>query len=249
MWLVQGQFRVSKTTDPENTMSGMSLAMEMITDGIKYIRSSFFGPLVLLDASAALLAGATDVLNVSFSERGSIEGRSTRLGVLFACVGIGCVLGPLICDSLVSISNPRTSQRLCLWGFGAIALGYFVMGSLSDSFALVCVTSAFRSVGASLISVNAALLLQKFSAPEMLGRVRSIDYSLSLLTEALSAIVAGILQDSGGLSPEQVSLVFGVVGIGVLGGWIIYHRRGLGAASYEKPLLGKETAELLAWSQ
>jgi hypothetical protein len=79
----------------------------MLSDGFKYLRTSYFGALVLIKASDTLTWGAVNVLNVSFSERGDIEGRSTRLGMIFAAVGVGCLVGPLIfdhkCDSIMNV--------------------------------------------------------------------------------------------------------------------------------------------------
>ena len=47
----------------------------MTLDGIRYARDSYFGPLVFLKASSALLFVATDVLNVSFSEEDNGEAK------------------------------------------------------------------------------------------------------------------------------------------------------------------------------
>jgi len=41
----------------------------------------------------------------------------------------------------------------------------------------------------------------------MLGRVMAIDYALATLSEAFSAMCAGVLQDEVGLSAEQVSFL------------------------------------------
>jgi hypothetical protein len=55
-----------------------------------------FGALVLIQASGTLTWGEIDVSNVFFSECGDVEGRSTRLEMLFAVVGVGWLVGPLI---------------------------------------------------------------------------------------------------------------------------------------------------------
>ena len=56
----------------------------------------------------------------------------------------------------------------------------------------------------------------------MLGRVLSIDYSLALASESLSALLAGVLQDSFGLTAMQVSTVFAIVGFFTFGLWLWY---------------------------
>jgi hypothetical protein len=87
-------------------------------------------------------------------------------------------------------------------------------------------------MGCSVVWINSSLLLQKFCAPDMLGRVASIDYSAALLTEGLSAVLAGLLQDRYSLSAEEVSLLQGVACTVLLFVWCAYHFNGGGAASY-----------------
>ena len=56
----------------------------------------------------------------------------------------------------------------------------------------------------------------------MLGRVLSIDYGLALASESLSAMLAGILQDSFSLTAMQVSAVFATIGFFSFGLWLRY---------------------------
>jgi MFS family permease len=229
MYYVPGKFDVSV----ENTESQLSLShvSKMIADGVAYLRQSFFWPVVFLKAYAALLYGASDVLNVSLSERGSLAGRSTRLGLLFASIGVGCVLVPFANDNFVDMSHPRTLQRFSLCGIAFVAVGYIMMGIFTP-FWMVCLSSAVRSMGSEYVWLSSTLLLQKFSSPEMLGRVTSIDYSAAVLAEALSAIAAGIIQDSVGLTAEQISLILGAVGVLFFIFWAIYDIRG--GANWER---------------
>lgn len=205
----------------------------MIWDGIHYLRSSSFGLLVFLKASTDLIGGAIDVLNVSLSERGKPELRATRLGVLFASIGVGCILGPIISDRFAEMEDPKTMQRFCLYGFVVVSLGCFAMGMVNQ-FDLICFFSAVRSMGASVVWVNSSLLLQKFSSVDMLGRVTSIEYSTAIFAEALSAVAAGILQDEVGLDAEQVVQWLGVFATVLALFWSIYHYKGLGAGKHRR---------------
>lgn len=226
MMMVSGNYNVSTSSFEDFSMQARS----MIVDGIRYLASSFFGPIAFLKCSTALLYGSADVLQVSFSERGSGEGRSTRLGVLFSFVGVGCVLGPLLCDRFVNMDEPRTLQRLSILGMGVVSIGLVMTGFIFP-FWLILVFTALRSMGSSMVWVYSTLLLQKFVLPQMLGRVTSIDYSAALLTETLSAFAAGYLQDDFGLSAEQVSALLGVFGLFQTVLWVVWDLCNRGAAS------------------
>ena len=76
-------------------------------------------------------------MNVVFSSRNSEtnpQRTSLKLGILFGCVGIGCIIGSTLCDLLVTLSQPLRIVRLCLVGYCLIALGALLMGMLGDSF-------------------------------------------------------------------------------------------------------------------
>jgi len=228
MSLVGGKWNVASSGPSESVWATIE---GMIYDGLKYLRSCFFGALVFLKFSTALVYGAMDVLNVSFSERGDLEGRSNRLGLLFAAVGVGCLVGPLIADRYTDMSCPKTLQLACLHSILLVALGSLFMGLLSP-FWIICVLSGIRSMGQSIVWIDSSLLLQKFSDPELLGRVSAADYALALLAESLSAMTAGILQDDGGYTAEQVCIILGGFGLLLWAIWVYYHYRGGGAAGY-----------------
>jgi hypothetical protein len=187
-----------------------------------FVEEPLVGAYALLKGTAALAFGATDVLNVSFSARGSEddpEKTSLKLGALFCCVGIGCIGGSMLCDMLVTLSQPLRIVRLCLVGYIVMSLGCLMMGMFPDQFACICLSGIIRSSGSSLIWINSVLLLQKYSPPIVLGRIRSIDVAAALLGEAVSAMGAGLLMDNLAVSPEQLSLLLAVVSLGVFFFW------------------------------
>jgi hypothetical protein len=88
------------------------------------------------------------------------------------------------------------------------------LGSLGmaafNPFWCICFMTGVRAAGSSVLWVDSSLLLQKFSAPEMLGRVVAVDYSLANLTEALATLLCGILEDRAHLSPKYAYFVFAI---------------------------------------
>ena len=205
---------------------------DMLVGGAVYVYHSFFGALVLVKASAAVVYGACDVLNVAFSEGGDPVATSTRLGILFGCVGVGCLVGPLVLDPFTDMTRPASLQVACIFSMGLVALGALLMGLCHRYFWMTCLFTAVRSSGASVLWINSSLLLQTFAAPDTLGRVTSIDYALALLAEAMSAYAAGAILDKTSLRPDELSVRLGFVGCVVTLCWVGYHLTGRGAASY-----------------
>jgi hypothetical protein len=237
LWMVRGEYNVS---DPEKqTESPWIQFKSMTVEGVQYLSSSFFGALVLLKAMAALAYGACDVLNVVLSELGDTGDRNRKVGILFSVVGIGCLLGPLIAEPYVDVERPTTVQLSCVIAFGISALGYF--GWIIESpFWCLSLVALFRSAGSSIIWINSTLLLQKFSAPKMLGRVLAADYALALLAEALSAYLCGFLIDQAGLSAYQVSFVLAALTTLLTVIWSWYHISGHGAGKYKSEILSPQ---------
>lgn len=212
-----------------NQMVGMTI------EGYKYVGDNFWGSLVLMKASVALIYGAADVLNVSFSERGDGDA-SVKLGILFAMTGIGCLIGPLVSDRFTSMSDVTSLQLASIWSIGVGTLGCLGVGLL-PSFVCNCFFSMVRSGGFSAAWINSSVLLQSFSTPEKMGRVLAVDYALALFTEAFSALLCGVLQDHAGLSAERVSLMMAATGAAIVAIWSIYHIMGCGAANKDAEVL------------
>jgi hypothetical protein len=233
--MMRGDYNVADTekeyTSPWHQFKSMTV------DGAQYLRSCFFGTLVFLKFSGGLVFGASDVLNVALSEQALaddfVSEPSQRLGILFAVVGVGCLVGPLIAEPFVDLERPMSLQLSCVVSFGIMAVGLYGWGIFA-SFWPLCVFAFIRAAGSSINWINSSLLLQKFSEPQMLGRVMAVDYALALLTEAASAYVCGMLVDQFGFTASQVSSSFGSFGVVCMFLWGWYHYSGHGAAGYLK---------------
>ena len=153
----------ASTTNIDNSISPVKLLRDMVIGGTKYIQSCKFWPLVFLKVSSAIIFGASDVLNVSFSEEahdGSNEAEnSRRLGVLFCCVGIGCFIGPLISDRYTSMKNMYSILNGCIISYAIQGLGWLGIGYIAP-FPFIGLFTAVRSVGSSVNWIYSTLLLQ-----------------------------------------------------------------------------------------
>jgi hypothetical protein len=118
----------------------------MTLEAAQYLRySSLVGGVIFFKFTAALSYGATDVLNVALSEQEEEEDEtrgheetdddtttnrsSERLGILFACMGLGCVLGPILAEPWHDLStDPVSVQRSCVVALGIASMGYLGWG-------------------------------------------------------------------------------------------------------------------------
>ena len=178
---------------------------------------------------------------------------SQRLGILFACMGVGCLIGPIIAERWHDLSEePSSVQRSCIMAFGFLGIGLFGWGcppewffvSIKDEnsdlqyyyyFLWLCICAMVRSSGSSILWINSSLLLQKFASPEMLGRVMAADFALALLAESISAFACGILMDHWPTiwTANSMSVLFGCISFVWMFVWWGYHSDGGGAASPE----------------
>ena len=177
MYLLRGEWSAVDKGAREYT-SLWDKMVGMTIEGYKYVCTNFWGPLVLLKASAALVYGATDVLYVSFAERGTGDA-SLKLGFLFAMTGVGCIAGPLVSDRFTSTSDMKSLQLASIWSIAIVSLGCLGMGIFSP-FLYTCIFSLVRSAGSSAAWTNSSVLLQSFSAPEKMGRVLAVDYTVCI---------------------------------------------------------------------
>jgi MFS family permease len=188
-----------------------------------FVRTHESAPYLLLKGCGALLFGASDVINVTFSQdpaTGILDPQ--RLGYLFSAIGLGCLLGPLL----------MPPQRSYLWTsigtFYSIGVGYALMVlSRNASFAWLCLWSGLRAAGSAILWVDSSILLQTTTPATLLGRVTAIDYALALLAEASSALLAGLAQDRG---HSAMDISRRLSGLGLIWGllwtvWVLYGRR------------------------
>ena len=222
--------KAESSTEVEESWFSLPQLAKMTKEGISYLVSQSWGAFVLLKFFAALIYGAGDVLNVTFSEQGqgsskiNLDSSSQRLGILFAFVGVGCVIGPVIIEPCTHMDKISSLERACLISYFLMALGCYGLWQF-DEFILICIFSAVRSAGSNIVWVYSSLLLQKLSSASKRGRVFGVDHALSTLSESASALLAGVLQDDAGLSAAQVSLIMAIVALVTLVMWGVYFSR------------------------
>lgn len=160
LWLIPGEWNeAALENNKHNHHSWRNQIVGMSVEGIRYMQASPYGALIWIKFTGALMFGASDVMNAAFASPDNGELESERLGILFACVGIGAIIGPLAADPCVDMKRLVTVQRLCVASFGVMAIGYFGIGS-SWTFPLLCVSTIVRAGGMSVAWIDSTLLIQ-----------------------------------------------------------------------------------------
>lgn len=212
---------------------------------VYFLLSCGFGPLIFMKASGTFIFGAADILNVSFTHIEGDEAESSRrLGTLYSCIGIGCIIGPCVANStFVNGNKPKTMQFACILAMAFMSFGWFGVAN-ATTFKEICFYTGCRTIGSALVWLNSTLLLQTLTSNEMLGRVLGLEYSIARCCEAAAALIAGRLEDSGHGKHEIASLS-AVFGATLLAFWSCFHLSGKGAANKELvPLKNKDEKTL-----
>lgn len=159
LWQIHGTWNAAGIkNEPDHISTWWGQIVGMSVEGFEYVRSSPHGALVFIKGSGAIMFGASDVMNAAFAEVDD-ELQSERLGLLFACVGVGAFLGPLVTDRFVKMERLITVQRLCVLAFGVMAIGYLGIG-VSGTFWETCLWTVLRASGMSISWIDSSLLIQ-----------------------------------------------------------------------------------------
>ncbi len=91
-----------------------------------------------------------------------------------------------------------------------------------------------RTMGTGIIWNNSTLLLQTLSDPVFLGRVLAVEDTVTTFVEAITASIAGTLQDAG-FDRNQLAGYGGFVGVVLVTFWGIIYFNEIGAFSIVRP--------------
>ncbi|MET0897269.1 MAG: tetracycline efflux MFS transporter Tet(V) [Mycobacterium sp.] len=169
-----------------------------------------FATLLFASMFVLVALGPIEVL-LPFITTERFDDGARTYGLVLAAFGIGGALGAL------GVSSGRLPRRyltvlMLLWGLGALPL--VVMG-WTHSFALMTLSAFVFGIADGAGMVIWGTLLQRRVPPEMLGRVSSLDFFVSLAFLPVSFAIAGPL--SKVVSMETIFLVAGVAPVIVAG--------------------------------
>ena len=190
----------------ENRITRGHSMLRDLRDGFLFMLRTPWLLWTLLFASmfVLLVLGPIEVL-LPFITNDRFENGDRTYGFMLAVYGIGSALGALAVSSGRLPRRYMTVMMRC-WGLGSVPL--VVLGDTS-SFPLMAAATFIIGITDSAGMVIWGTLLQRRVPPEMLGRVSSLDFFVSLAFMPVSMAVVGPL--SKVISVETIFLVAGVI--------------------------------------
>lgn len=191
-------------------------------DGLAYLRGRpFILGVSLVKAGGALVWGIANVLEIPLAQQVfPLNGNGTlTLGILYATVGIGTGVGPLLLRRWVGDERHGLQWGIAL-GFLGLTLGILGLG-FAPSLGWVLAATLLRSLGSGSLWVFSSVLLQRMVADDFRGRVFAFDFAALTLTQSLGTLWAGLALDQWQMGVQQVFLSAGAAGVIVtlLWGW------------------------------
>ena len=216
----------SEDAEPEGWMAAL--------EGLAALRGDWGSIALLLVLTVDfLIAGALDVLGVSFSTK-VLDGGTEGAGLIIGAVGIGGLVG-----AFFSASFARRLVLAPVIAGGAILEAVAVVSVATMSTLVpVMVALAVAGVGGALTMVTGRTLLQRATDARILARVFAVQESTTLLATAVGAVLAPVMITQFSPSAAFVPFGIGAAAIGIVGLFLI---RSLDARAVVHPL---ETALL-----
>ena len=204
-------------------------------DGFRYLWGRpYLLILSLIKASGSLVWGAVNVLEISFAdnvfpltlfplaEALRIEdGGTASLGIIYVVSGLGTGLGPLFMRRALGSRPPRLILGAAI-GMALVAVGIWGLG-IAPTFGLFLLATFVRTVGSGTMWVFSAVLFQIVVPDRYRGRVFSVEFAMLTLTQSVSTLLAGILQDAPQWGIHQAAYIFSGLGVVFSFVWISFY--------------------------
>ena len=200
-------------------------AIRQYFDGLRYLRRHKDNLAIALHKGAFALAvsGADSVIQLAIAERVFVigEGGGTGLGILYATLGVGTGIGPILARRF-SGDKDRSLRIAIAVSYGLASLGLLLMATLSN-FGILLVGTTIRGIGGGIVWVFATQLLLQRVPDRVRGRVFSTEFAIFTLMSATGSAGGGWLLDNSGLGiPGLLRLMAGLVLIpGAL--WVLWN--------------------------
>jgi Transmembrane secretion effector len=186
---------------------GVRQALSEIGEGLAYVRSKPWIWATLISSMLSLLVfvGPEEVL-LPFLVRNRLELGADALGLIFAVGGLGAIVMAVLIGQ-TGLPRRTITWMFVSWTVGVLMIaGFGLMTELWHALLLSAVSAALFEFGAVIWYT----LLQQLVPRDLLGRVSSLDWLVSIglvpLSFALTGPIAGII------GPETTLVVGGVLG-------------------------------------
>ena len=158
------------------------------------------------------VSGFNDVLQVELSSKVFVigEGGSTSLGWLYAIVGVGTGVSPILAR-WVTGDRERALRHAITVGYGVTLVGLTLMYPI-HSLGMMLVGAFFRGFGVAIIWVFSTTLLLKKLPNQVRGRVLGTEFALLTLAGAIGSGLGGWLLDAfAGFTLQNLIMLMGAL--------------------------------------
>lgn len=159
--------------------------------------------LLLIMATKFVVAGASDVLGVTFSEEVLHKGESGA-GVMLAGIGIGALIGGAMAAGFAVRRRLSPIVGACGLAIGVSVASVALMTVLPPAMIALAITG----LGGSVLMISGRTLLQRTTDDRVLARVFAVQEGVSLLGVAVGAALAPLLVEW--LHPANAWAVLGL---------------------------------------
>ncbi len=219
-----------KTVETERASDGEGQfwkAIRQYFEGLRYLKEN---PDILVIALQKAAKGATvfgvfPVVQVALAEQVFVigQGGGTGLGVMYAVVGLGTGLGPILARRSTG-DRPRLLRIAIRTSYLITAVGLAIAAPLI-SFPIVLFGTLLRAYGDGVTWVFSSQLLLQFVPDRVRGRVFATEFALFTLATASSSAVGGWLLDRTAIGIS--GLLWWTAGITLIPGllWALWNRK------------------------
>jgi MFS family permease len=200
-------------------------ALQQYIDGLRYLAAHRDNLVISLHkgAFALTVSGGFQVIQVAMAERIFVlgEGGGTGLGLMYAAVGVGTGIGPIVARRFTGDWD-RALRIAIAVSYGVAAAGLLLVATLTN-FGVVLVGTLVRGLGVGIGWVFSTQLLLQLVPDRVRGRVFSTEFAIFTLMNAAAAAGIGWAMDNTQLSiPNLLTLMAGLTLVpGVM--WVLWN--------------------------
>jgi hypothetical protein len=189
-----------------------------LVEGLRYVRSRTWLWVAMVAATVSLLAtwGPWEVL-VPFVVRNDLRGSAGDLGLVYGAGGVGAVTAALVFGQRGRIPRRAVTALYLTWALGMAATAGFGLVSKVWQAALVAIVS---ETSITILIVIWVTLVQRLVPSELLGRVSSLDWMISIAGVPLSFAIVGPAADAFGVDVTLIAA--GLLGGGLTLAFMFY---------------------------
>lgn len=225
-----------------STDRSVASAIRQYVDGLRYLALHKDTLAIALHKGAfgLTVAGGFQVIQVTVAEQKFVygEGGGTGLGIIYAAMGVGTGLGPIMARRLTGDRDRPLRVAIGL-SYLIAAIGLAIMAPLYG-FGLFLIATILRGIGGGIGWVFSTQLLLHKLPDQVRGRVFATEFALFTLMNATGAAAGGWALDNTGLGIS--GLIWIMAGLVLLPGllwalWNAYYDPGSRAMSEEEELI------------